>query len=147
MVGVLERLARLALMVWAVTTWVTGYVFAPILFAHNSKMQAGHDVGWLLNAVYLMSLGCAALMLLDVRVRLAGRLGQVREWVWVVLAVGLVVVQYVGISPKMAQLKSALLVQPELAASFAQWHGVSQLVYLLTSVLLVWMVWQRLLKS
>ena len=29
----LARLSFLALMIWAVTTWITGYVFAPLMFA------------------------------------------------------------------------------------------------------------------
>ena len=37
----LARLSFLALMVWAVTTWITGYVFAPLMFAKWPKIEAG----------------------------------------------------------------------------------------------------------
>ena len=34
----LARLSFLALMIWAVTTWITGYVFAPLMFAKWPKI-------------------------------------------------------------------------------------------------------------
>ena len=142
----LERCAKIALMFWAIVTWVTGYVYAPVMFAHFDKAQAGLNVGHLLNAVYVISLVSALILLIDARVRYAGQLPHLRE-LWLILAaLFITVVQYVGISPKMAQLKQSMLINPSDAHAFMQWHGVSQVLYLVTSLILVVLVWRRLLK-
>jgi hypothetical protein len=61
-------------------------------------------------------------------------------------ALFIVIIQYVGISPKMLTLKQTMLENPADASAFMQWHGVSQVLYLVTSVLLAVLVWRRLLK-
>ncbi len=142
----LERCAKFALMFWAIVTWVTGYIYAPLMFAHFDKVQAGLNVGHLLNAVYVISLICALVLLIDARVRFAGRLMHLRELWLIVAALFIVLVQYVGVSPKMAQLKQTMLSNPLDARAFMQWHGVSQVLYLITSLILVVLVWRRLLK-
>ena len=142
----LERLAKIALMFWAIGTWLTGYVFAPVMFAHFDKVQAGLNVGQLLHAVYVMSLVCAVLLLIDFRVRFKQQLLHLTD-LWLSLgALFIVIIQYVGISPKMLTLKQTMLENPADASAFMQWHGVSQVLYLVTSVLLAVLVWRRLLK-
>ena len=142
----LERLAKIALMFWAIVTWATGYVFAPVMFAKFDKIQAGLNTGELLHATYVLSLLCALVLLIDFRVRFKQRLLHLTD-LWLTLgALFIVIVQYVGISPKMTTLKQTMLSNPADASAFMQWHGVSQVLYLITSVLLAVLVWRRLLK-
>ena len=101
----LERLAKIALMFWAIVTWTTGYVFAPVMFAKFDKIQAGLNTGELLHATYVLSLLCALVLLIDFRVRFKQRLLHLTD-LWLTLgALFIVIVQYVGISPKMSTLK------------------------------------------
>ena len=142
----LERLAKIALMFWAIVTWATGYVFAPVMFAKFDKIQAGLNTGELLHATYVLSLLCALVLLIDFRVRFKQRLLHLTD-LWLTLgALLIVMIQYVGISPKMTRLKQTMLSNPADASAFMQWHGVSQVLYLITSVLLAVLVWRRLLK-
>lgn len=142
----LERLAKIALMFWAIVTWTMGYVFAPVMFAKFDKIQAGLNTGELLHATYVLSLLCALVLLIDFRVRFKQRLLHLTD-LWLTLgALLIVMIQYVGISPKMTTLKQTMLSNPADASAFMQWHGVSQVLYLITSVLLAVLVWRRLLK-
>ena len=142
----LERLAKIALMFWAIVTWATGYVFAPVMFAKFDKIQAGLNTGELLHATYVLSLLCALVLLIDFRVRFKQHLLHLTD-LWLTLgALLIVMIQYVGISPKMTTLKQTMLSNPADASAFMQWHGVSQVLYLITSVLLAVLVWRRLLK-
>jgi hypothetical protein len=142
----LERCAKIALMFWAIVTWATGYVFAPVMFAKFDKIQAGLNTGELLHATYVLSLLCALVLLMDVRVRFRQQLLHLTD-LWLILgALFIVIVQYIGISPKMSTLKQTMLNNPADASAFMQWHGVSQVLYLVTSVLLAILVWRRLLK-
>ena len=142
----LQRLAKIALMFWAIVTWATGYVFAPVMFAKFDKIQAGLNTGELLHATYVLSLLCALVLLIDFRVRFKQRLLHLTD-LWLTLgALLIVMIQYVGISPKMTTLKQTMLSNPADASAFMQWHGVSQVLYLITSVLLAVLVWRRLLK-
>ena len=142
----LERSAKIALMFWAIGTWLTGYVFAPVMFARFDKIQAGLNTGELLNAVYILSLLCALVLLIDFRVRFKQQLLHLTEF-WLTLgALFIVMIQYLGISPKMLALKKTMLNNPIDSSAFMQWHGVSQVFYLLTSLVLVLLVWRQLLK-
>ena len=94
----------------------------------------------------MLSLLCALVLLIDFRVRFKQRLLHLTD-LWLTLgALLIVMIQYVGISPKMTTLKQTMLSNPADASAFMQWHGVSQVLYLITSVLLAVLVWRRLLK-
>lgn len=142
----LERASQLALIFWAVTTWVTGYVFAPVMFASFDKIQAGLNTGELLHATYVMSMLCAVILLIDFRVRFKQKLAHHTDLWLTISALLMVLVQFVGISPKMITLKQTMLNNPADASAFMQLHGVSQIVYLITSLLLVALVWRRVLR-
>lgn len=140
----LARFSFLALMIWAVTTWVTGYVFAPLMFAKWPKIEAGLITGELLRMTYLIGLVCAIVLLIDYRVRYARQLLH-HKGLWLTLvALFVVVIQYAVITPKMQTLKATMLNHPADMSAFMQMHGVSQVLYLITSVLLAVLVWRRI---
>ena len=136
----LARLSFLALMVWAVTTWITGYVFAPLMFAKWPKIEAGLITGELLQATYVISLICAVFVLIDYRVRCAHQLLHNKNLWLTLIALFIVIIQYAVITPKMQALKANMLSN---ASAFMQLHGVSQVLYLITSLVLAVLVWRR----
>ena len=142
----LSMLSDAALVLWAGATWAAGYVFAPALFAHFSRDVAGEAAGQMFTALNVLALACAALILLDLRVRFAKQLQYQRELWWVVGLVFLVLVQYIGLAPKMAALK-ALFPNAQAEAAFGPLHGVSQVLFLLQSGALGYLVWRRFLRK
>ena len=140
----LARFSFLALIIWAVTTWVTGYVFAPLMFAKWPKIEAGLITGELLRMTYLIGLVCAIVLLIDYRVRDARQLLHHKSLWLTLLALFVVVIQYAVITPKMQTLKATMLNNPADMNAFMQMHGVSQVLYLITSVLLAVLVWRRI---
>ena len=137
----LARFSTLALMIWAVITWVTGYVFAPLMFAKWPKIEAGLITGELLQATYVISLICAVFVLIDYRVRYAHQLLHNKNLWLMLIALFIVIIQYAVITPKMQALKANMLSN---ASAFMQLHGVSQVLYLITSLVLAALVWERL---
>ncbi len=137
----LARFSTLALMIWAVITWVTGYVFAPLMFAKWPKIEAGLITGELLQATYVISLICAVFVLIDYRVRCAHQLLHNKNLWLMLIALFIVIIQYAVITPKMQALKANMLSN---ASAFMQLHGISQVLYLITSLVLAWLVWARL---
>lgn len=137
----LARFSTLALMIWAVITWVTGYVFAPLMFAKWPKIEAGLITGELLQATYVISLICAVFVLIDYRVRYAHKLLHNKNLWLMLVALFIVIIQYAVITPKMQALKANMLSN---ASAFMQLHGVSQVLYLITSLVLAVLVWERL---
>lgn len=137
----LARLSFFVMMTWAVTTWITGYVFAPLMFAKWPKIEAGLITGELLQATYLISLICGALVLIDYRVRHAQKLLHNKNLWLTLVALFFTIIQYAVITPKMQALKTNMLSN---ASAFMQLHGVSQVLYLITSVVLAVLVWRRL---
>ena len=137
----LARFSTLALMIWAVSTWLTGYVFAPLMFAKWPKIEAGLITGELLQATYVISLICAVFVLIDYRVRYAHKLLHNKNLWLTLIALFIVIIQYAVITPKMQALKANMLSN---ASAFMQLHGVSQVLYLITSLVLAVLVWRRL---
>ena len=137
----LARFSTLALMIWAVSTWLTGYVFAPLMFAKWPKIEAGLITGELLQATYVISLICAVFVLIDYRVRYAHKLLHNKNLWLTLIALFIVIIQYAVITPKMQALKANMLSN---ASAFMQLHGVSQVLYLITSLVLAVLVWERL---
>ena len=137
----LARFSTLALMIWAVSTWLTGYVFAPLMFAKWPKIEAGLITGELLQATYVISLICAVFVLIDYRVRYAHKLLHNKNLWLMLVALFIVIIQYAVITPKMQALKANMLSN---ASAFMQLHGVSQVLYLITSLVVAVLVWRRL---
>ncbi|TDR32722.1 DUF4149 domain-containing protein [Hydromonas duriensis] len=141
--GALSLVAHFALVLWAGATWGAGYVFAPALFASFPTALAGEAAGVMFKAVNVMGLACAMVVVLDLRLRFSQRLHHQPEVWWLLGLVFLVLVQYVGLAPKMAALK-ILFPDAYAMASFGRLHAVSQVIYLLQSSILVFLLWRRL---
>lgn len=143
-----SRLAAARLLVavlWAGALWVLGYVAAPAVFSALPSTAAGDVVAVFLNRLGWVSLGCAVLMLLLVRLSPdldAGRRRSLNLLVLAMLACALVM--WAGLQPAMAQMRE-LAGPAGVRASpywtqFAAMHGVSQLFHVIESVLAAMLV-------
>lgn len=140
-----EALYLIAITLWVGGLWAIGYIAAPVLFANLGDRQlAGLVAGKLFALVGWVGLGCAAYLLLFVLIRSVT--GFFKSTVfWLVLLMGLLtVVSQFGIQPLMAQLKADALprevMESVLRDRFAAWHGISSILYLLQSLLGLWLV-------
>ncbi|WP_150427504.1 DUF4149 domain-containing protein [Dechloromonas sp. CZR5] len=140
-----EALYLIAITLWVGGLWAIGYIAAPVLFANLGDRQlAGLVAGKLFALVGWVGLGCAAYLLLFVLMR--SGTGFFKSTVfWLVLLMGLLtVVSQFGIQPLMAQLKADALprevMESVLRDRFAAWHGISSILYLLQSLLGLWLV-------
>jgi hypothetical protein len=138
-----SRIASARLLVavlWAGSLWALGYIAAPAVFAAVPSLVAGDVVAQLLTRLGWVSIACAALMLVLVRVSPdldAGRKRFLNLLVLAMLACALVM--WAGLQPAMAQMRE-LAGPGGVRASpywtqFAIMHGVSQLFHVIESVL------------
>ena len=133
--------ARLLVAVlWAGALWALGYIAAPAVFASVPSLVAGDVVAQLLTRLGWVSIACAALMLVLVRVSPdldAGRKRFLNLLVLAMLACALVM--WAGLQPAMAQMRE--LAGPNGVRASPYWtqfaimHGVSQLFHVIESVL------------
>ncbi|ALK96679.1 hypothetical protein AB595_02875 [Massilia sp. WF1] len=138
--------ARLVLAaLWAGSVWALSYLAAPSAFAVLDSTQAGNVVGVMLTRLAWLSMVLAPL--LAVLVSRAGDLEpkRRRRLYWLIggmLACSLVV--YLGLQPMMAAIREAagpagVRASPQWG-TFAALHGASQVLYLVESVLGVFLV-------
>jgi hypothetical protein len=128
---------RSLLTLWVGGLWVAGYVVAPSLFASlDDRQLAGQLAGQVFRIMSYIGLSAGGVLLISMLVRVGS--SWVREWrVWVLVtmlvlvAVGAFVVQ-----PMMVELKiGGIIPGSEQAASFARMHGISSILFLMTSLL------------
>jgi hypothetical protein len=129
--------ARLLLAaLWAGSVWAVSYLAAPSAFAVLDSTRAGNVVGTMLTRSAWLAIVLAVLVVrapdLDVRRKrwLYGAIGGM-------LACSLVV--YLGLQPMMAAIRetagpAGVRASPQWG-TFAALHGVSQLLYLVESIL------------
>jgi len=140
-----EALYLLAITLWVGGLWALGYIAAPVLFASlNDRQLAGAVAGKLFAIIGWVGLGSAAYLILFLLARQGGRFFKSAVF-WLVLLMALMsVASQFGIQPLMAQLKADALprevMESVLRDRFATWHGVSSILYLMQSLLGLWLV-------
>ena len=140
-----EGIYWITLTLWIGGLWPIGYMVAPVLFATlESRQMAGlvagrlfELIGWvgLVSFVYVFGFLCT---------RWRMRLLQRRIFWLLVVMVVLTAVSQFGIQPMMAQLKAEALprdvMESVLRDRFTQWHGISSILYLMQSMLGLWVM-------
>jgi len=140
-----EALWFVAITLWVGGLWAIGYIAAPVLFSSLGDRQlAGLVAGKLFSLIGWIGLGSAAYLLLFLLVRQGGQLFKGAVF-WLVLSMAvLVAASQFGIQPLMAQLKADALPREVMASvlrdRFAAWHGISSILYLVQSLLGLWLV-------
>jgi hypothetical protein len=125
---------------WAGSVWTVSYLAAPSAFAALDSTQAGNVVGTMLTRLAWLSILLAPLLAV-LAWRSADLDAKRRRWLYALagamLACSLAV--YLGLQPMMAAIREAagpagVRASPQWG-TFAALHGVSQVLYLLESVL------------
>ena len=136
----LATLRLLLASLWAGSVWAVSYLAAPSAFAVLDSTRAGNVVGAMLTREAWLAIALAAVLALLVW-RSPDLDARRRRWlVWLaggMLACSLVV--YLGLQPMMAAIRESagpagVRASPQWG-TFAALHGVSQLLYLVESVL------------
>jgi hypothetical protein len=140
-----EGLFLVSIALWVGGLWTIGYLVAPVLFSDLGDRQlAGMVAGRLFALIAWVGLVCAAYQLIFLLARNGIGAGK-RLLFWLVLAMALMAaVSLFGIQPLMAQMKLNALprhvMDSVLRDRFATWHGISSILYLLQSLLGLWLV-------
>jgi len=140
-----EALYLVAITLWVGSLWAIGYMVAPVLFASLGDRQlAGMLAGKLFALIGWVGLGCAAWLLVFLVSRCGGQVFK-RGVFWLVVLMSLMTVaSQFGIQPLMAQLKLDAMprdvMESVLRDRFAAWHGISSILYLMQSLLGLWLV-------
>ncbi len=130
----------IALTAWVGSLWAIGYLAVPILFhAQPDRQLAGLLAGQMFAAQGYLGMTCAAYLLLH-RWLIVGK-AMLPERATLLIFAMLAITLFIqfGIQPWMAQMKAQALpqevMQSAYAASFRLWHGVSNMLYLIESLL------------
>lgn len=143
--GRLPAARLLVAALWAGVLWALGYIAAPAAFAVLGSVQAGDLVAVLLTRQAWLSMACALVLL--VLLRVSTDLAPPRRRFLNLLVLAMLVctlVIFVGLQPAMAQLRELAGAGGVRASpywtEFAVMHGVSQLFYLVQSLLGAWLI-------
>ena len=146
---ILPALCAIALTAWVGGLWSIGYLAVPVIFhAQPDKQLAGMLAGEMLNAVGYLGLVCGGILLLG-EICTAG-CGHTRKiwqkktfWIIAAMLVFGLIIQF-GLSPVMADLKIQArpldVMHSAFADRFKMLHGVSSILYLLESLLGLYLV-------
>jgi hypothetical protein len=137
----MERVLRISdrvlLTLWVGGLWVVGYLVVPSLFASlDDRRLAGELAGNIFHLMNMVGIACAMGLLFSLAMRLKQQaLGYWRSWVYALMLL-LILVAALVIQPQMQELKQTGLVPGSDAASqFGRLHGVSSVLYLINSLL------------
>jgi len=140
-----EAVYLIVITFWVGGLLVIGYLVAPLLFSTlGDRPLAGQVAGRLFSLIGWVGLACAAYLLIFLTVRWGGQVFR-RGVFWLVLLMALLTAaSQFGLQPLMAQLKVDALprevMESVLRDRFAAWHGVSSILYLVHSLLGLWLV-------
>ncbi len=140
-----ESFYLVAITLWVGGLWAIGYMTAPVLFASLGDRQlAGLVAGKLFALIGWVGLGAATYLVAFLIGRWGGQVVK-RAVFWLVILMALMTAaSQFGIQPLMAQLKADALprevMESVLRDRFAAWHGISSILYLVQSMLGLWLV-------
>ena len=127
---------KIVLTLWVGGMWAIGYMAVPSLFYNLEDRQlAGMIAGQLFFLIYVVGFVSSILLLLSSLAQ--GVQLALRNWrVWLlVVALILISVGLFVLQPLMQELKALGLEEGSAqAAQFAKYHGISSLMYLITSL-------------
>lgn len=140
-----RQLAALLITAWVGGLWSVGYLAVPVLFyAQPDRQLAGMLAGQMFSLVAYLGMGCGIYLLIQ-RISEYGRESLRLSVFWAVAAMLLLtLVLQCGIQPVMADLK--IQAQPldvmhsAFADRFKMLHGISSIIYLIQSLLGVFLV-------
>lgn len=156
----LNRTRLLVAALWAGSLWTVGYLAAPTLFATLSdRVLAGTVAASMFRAEAWVSIACALVLLLLMWISAGAGSGaglfassaanyaaKSRRMVMIIVLTMLActLVSHFGLQPSMAALRAAAgpggVMEEGARNQFGVLHGISQGIYLVQSLLAVWLV-------
>ena len=140
-----QHLATLLLTAWVGSLWAVGYLAVPVLFYTQPDRQlAGMLAGQMFTLVAYVGMVCGMYLVIH-HISLSGRAALRLTTFWVVTLMLLItlVLQF-GIQPGMTDLKLQALPAEVMHSAFADrfkmLHGVSSILYLIESLLGVFLI-------
>ena len=133
----ISKARLLVVTLWAGSLWTVGYLVAPTLFATlHDRVLAGVIAGSMLRVEALLSIACAVVTL-GLLAASKDVTEQRRKILYAVVAAMLVctLASYFGLGPLMAEAKLA-----GDRSKFGMLHGISMVVYLVQSLMAVFLV-------
>lgn len=130
---------------WVGALWAIGYLAAPTLFrVLDDRVLAGRLAGEMFSWVAWLGMSAAAYLLVFLALRKESAAFKSSVFWLVLVMLVLTAAGHFGIQPIMAQLKIDSLprevMEGALRDRFVAWHGVSSIVYLIQSVLGLFLV-------
>jgi len=135
-------LSDVSIALWVGGLWIVGYLVAPLLFSSlpENHALAGALAGKMFKGIAWIGIGCATLLLLNEFLN-AG-LGAFKRLVFwlVLLMLSITLIMQFWLQPFIIALRAIgapveMLALPAMMRSFAFWHGISSILYLLESML------------
>ena len=143
----LAGVANLLLVMWLGSLFALGAVAAPVLFSSlEDKQLAGMLAGKMFAVGAWVGMVAGTFLLLHRLIR-DGRAALKSLFFWVVLLMLLLTLAgHFGIQPILQNLKNQALplavMQSVFADRFAEWHGISRILWIIQSLLGVVLVWR-----
>jgi Domain of unknown function (DUF4149) len=145
MKNILHHIATLLTTAWVGGLWAIGYLAAPVLFtAQPDKQLAGMLAGHMFTWMSYVGMACST-YLLWYYWRMAEHLPACKHIIVIIASMLLItLILQCGIQPMMAALKVEALpldvMQSALAGRFKAMHSISQIIYLIQSLLGVFLL-------
>ena len=128
---------KIMLTLWVGGLWAIGYLAVPVLFSMlNDRQLAGELAGKMFSIISMIGLVFGVLLLIGAVYRAGDK--WLRAWrVWMLSAMlAFIAVSFFVLQPMMQDLKAHGLIEGSAqAASFGRLHGISSMLYLMTSLL------------
>jgi len=140
-----DALYSLGIAAWVGGMLAIGYLAAPVLFAQlGDRALAGNLAGEMFRIGAWVGFGCGGYLIVFLLARKGWRAMRTAIF-WVVVAMlAITAAGHFGIQPLLAQLKADALprqvMESALRSRFATWHGISSGLYLVQSLLGLWLV-------
>ncbi len=141
-----DIIAQIAITLWVGGMWAIGYLAAPVLFdaLPDDRMLAGILAGKMFAWIAYLGMACGIYLAVFRFVRFGGAAFK-QGFLWLlVVMLALTAAGHFGIRPVMVALKEQALPMDVMHSvfkdRFAAWHGISSVVYLIQSVLGVFLV-------
>jgi hypothetical protein len=137
----LDAVQAIAVTLWVGALWTSGLLVAPMLFRLlEDRALAGSIAGSLFGTTTLIGIACGACILIVWFFRQRGQTPHHHFPAWLVVAMlALALIGEYGIAPVLAGLRELAYPQPVMqtafGGSFARWHMVAGILYLVQSLL------------
>ena len=143
-----DALQSIAVTLWVGGMWIVGFIVAPLLFSRlGDRVLAGAFAGKLFTIIAWIGIGCALYLILFRLVRFGA--GCFRQgFVWVtLLMLALLLAGGFGVQAILESLRAQALPKEVMESVFRDrfmtWHGVASVLYVIQSLLGLFLVVQH----